>query len=1171
VYPNASISYHGPQAKFGKITNAEYVKIERILIGYNENIICNTACCASDDGGGTHRYSRDTYAGTLTGGLNPATGSAGNAIGYEWPSGGDGIGLSGIGHPGTSGQGQRYDGNSTYIYTRASFHHSGVPYSNISEGVAEMYNPKWAPADCLGGPCRDYAGGNDSHPKNAWDGNKYGMYNQPLCNIRIDDYMQLDAFQQVFSLNFGDVPFDNNSAMECMPISFKTKRNEKGKKEWFRLPYPGNNMGYNKWINIGVLQHCNINPLGNTTGGSTNAGVMAGGDQLYQFPLDSSFSLSTCDRLENYTFSNLCEGDYNTEEDRKNRLNTRGRTTAYYVSIKKNSYDAYSNINSLVYHSTHNCIEFINKTDPSAFVDSNFLFGGDSFISRFAFKHTQYNTRCGNHVAEPDNSPGIMIPDTTVMHDAFSPPLFHPFSYPMPGEKTIGCSEAEDMNFGLDNQLTGFTKPALVEHPGDPDDQQLQTYRVGIFNHISWHWTESYINTELRTGTDKPGEWFYPYHFEGNNATFGALKFVDEQDYHDTGWGGAPFSNPSEEVHELPQSYTMNPDYNRQNTENFYLAPPKEFDFCNDCFERHPYRVAYSEQSFQEQQQDNYGAFLTENYRDIPSYKGEIWNMFELNNSLFIHTEESMWNVEPSRNMVPTDESTIYIGTGDFFSEEVREIVESDTGYLGCQSQWATLINEAGVFWPDFRQGTVYLQQKEPENISNKGLKNWFQNNMKISIYDQYQDIYGEPFPAIDNPANPAGAGYLSVYDGRHNRLILTKKDYALRAPFNTTDPDSSFYQVIKMNTENGNWEINTGEYRCPRIAQYEQYEDYTVQSESDVTTHELMCVHSYTDEYAVYHSFRILSRRRRLSQFGTICEECGVVNENIEIPLNPRPDGSIRPPWEGKISDIFECHNWTISYAILSSAWSSWHSYFPNYYLSGKDFFLSANNHMYFSDADTDPTTLSTPIPLTAWKHHLNSDHSNYQSYYGCVKPHVIEMATTNNPTIASVAESLHFITDASTYREDTKEYVDQRYTTFESGYLYNSYQTTDLLNFKVKDLNVSNMSVTSITENLNSCLIDRKERVWGINGFRDMAINRDTINAPSLFSSKWEDIESEYYIDKVINPLAVDNNKSWSERGRLLDKYLAIRLFFSNLANPGKHKLVTNFFLGVVKQSPR
>jgi len=1155
VYPNASVSYHGPMAKFGKITNAEYVKVERVLIGYTQNIICNTACCSTDDGAGTHRASNDFYSGSLTGGMNPNQPSWAQATGTNYFPGADdrisNKGRAGIGNTASTGRGQRFDGNATYIYTRASYHHSGVPYLNSGSGIEYMYDPVWLPEDDrLGDKCKQ-VGGNDSHPKNAWDPAKYPMYGFPLCNIRIDDYMQLDAFQQVHSLNFGDVPFDNNTAMECMPVSFKTKRNEKGKKKWFRLPYPGNNFGYNRFIHTGVIEDVNS---GYYTGTSdedprTNAFCTNAGDQDRQFPIDSSFSTMNCDRLENWTWNDICDGAYNTEGKSQNKLTPRGRITTYYVAMKKNSYDAYSNINSLVYHSTHNNLEFIDKANPYKKLKSDFLFGGDSFVSRFAFKHTQYNSKCGNEVinAQGENK-------------------YEGTDFPIPS-----CNvEGQINNHGIDNQIPPDTL-TIAEYAGGDDNDHPQFYRIGVFNHISWYWTESYINTELRTGEDRPDSWFYPYHFEGNNSTYGALKFVDPLDYHDTGWGGGPFSDPNSEIKELPQSFTMNPDYNKQNTENFYLSAPKEFDFCNDCFERHPYRVAYSEQSFQEQQNDNYGEFLTMNYRDIPSHKGEIWNMFELNNSLFIHTEESMWNVEPARNMVATDASTIYIGTGDFFSEEVREIIESSTGYLGAQSQWATLVSEAGVFWPDFRQGAVYLQTKQPENISNKGLKNWFQENMEVSIYNQYQDIYGEPFPAIDNPANPAGAGYLSVYDGRHNRLILTKKDYVLRAPFNTTDSDDPYYQVIKMQSDYGHWEVSNTQCDCRKDNLYGQYEDYQA-VEVWTSPTEYHCEHSYTDENGAYYKFTTSCKKRRLNINGNVCETCeDIENENIKIPLNPGPDGRLMRPWEGKISEIFECRNWTVSYAILSSAWSSWHSYFPNYYLAGKDFFLSGNNHMSFPDADTDLTTLSRLMPSIGWKHDLNSDHSNYQSYYGCIKPHIIEMATTSNPTVASVAESLHFITDASMYKEDTKEYVDQRYTTFESGYLYNSYQTTGTLNFTVKDTDIVNMSVTSITENLNSCLIDRKERVWGINGFRDMAIDRDTINAPSLFSSKWEDTESEYYIDKVINPLAIDSNKNWFERARLLDKYLAIRLFFSNLANPGKHKLVTNFLLGVVKQSSR
>ena len=234
---------------------------------------------------------------------------------------------------------------------------------------------------------------------------------------------------------------------------------------------------------------------------------------------------------------------------------------------------------------------------------------------------------------------------------------------------------------------------------------------------------------------------------------------------------------------------------------------------------------------------------------------------------------------------------------------------------------------------------------------------------------------------------------------------------------------------------------------------------------------------------------------------------------------------------------------------------------------MSSKDFFISGINRI----PNATGTVIDRIPPLSIWKHALNVDHSNYQSYYGCVKPHGVEMLTTNSPIKAGIYENIHFVTDASKFNTETGEYYDDRYVTFDSGYLFNSYQLSDTLNFVVKDTDVPNMAVTSVTENYNSCILDRKERVWGMNGFRDMAIDRNIPNPPSLFTNDWDNISSDYYIDKVINPLAVDQNKNWFEQARMLDKYLGIRLFFSNLADPGKHKLVTNYLFGITKVSSR
>ena len=73
--------------------------------------------------------------------------------------------------------------------------------------------------------------------------------------------------------------------------------------------------------------------------------------------------------------------------------------TAYYVSLKKDAANAYGNIAYLQYYNTHNGIETWDGSLPS--VTTNRIFGGDSFISRFAFKQTTLNRRCGRNIDGP--------------------------------------------------------------------------------------------------------------------------------------------------------------------------------------------------------------------------------------------------------------------------------------------------------------------------------------------------------------------------------------------------------------------------------------------------------------------------------------------------------------------------------------------------------------------------------------------------------------------------------------------------------------------------------------------------------------------------------------------------------------------------------------------------
>ena len=274
-----------------------------MLIGCTWNIVCNNACC-SNTKGGSHTPSGDTWSHTLSG-QAPDTIVGQEPLNRDHHN--DNSGKSGIG---TTSEG-RDDNGTTHIYSRATYHHSAVPYSNIVDGVADNY-PLATPASPLGNGAtaeEDGVRGNGNNPSDAWN---YPIYGYPLCNLRLEDSIKIEAYENVAVAGFGMSGFDNNSAKECFPFSTKTKEDSEREQKWIRMPYPGNNPGYNNFFTTGAM--VNVNHYYNNSG-------------PHQFPLDSSWSLSNCDRLEDTKTGDDSTADINS--------NKRGRITAYYLSFKE--------------------------------------------------------------------------------------------------------------------------------------------------------------------------------------------------------------------------------------------------------------------------------------------------------------------------------------------------------------------------------------------------------------------------------------------------------------------------------------------------------------------------------------------------------------------------------------------------------------------------------------------------------------------------------------------------------------------------------------------------------------------------------------------------------------------------------------------------------------------
>ncbi len=239
-----------------------------------------------------------------------------------------------------------------------------------------------------------------------------------------------------------------------------------------------------------------------------------------------------------------------------------------------------------------------------------------------------------------------------------------------------------------------------------------------------------------------------------------------------------------------------------------------------------------------------------------------------------------------------------------------------------------------------------------------------------------------------------------------------------------------------------------------------------------------------------------------------------------------------------------FENKSFTISFSLLNKAWTSFHSYIPLFYSQDQNTFYSANG-------------------VTDWKHNIKG---LYQKFYGTLYSHIIELVSVSNPINTRLWEDIQLQTFAQKYDSTNDDYYEQKDVTFNYLTVYNSRQISGEVEMISKDLqaNPEDYFLNQTVNNVSSIVINKTERDWTINDFKDVRINY----AIPMFTKDWASISTQYPIDKVINPASINVNKDWSQQESFRDKYLIIRLRFANFDDV---ELTTNFTLETEQNSTR
>lgn len=654
------------------------------------------------------------------------------------------------------------------------------------------------------------------------------------------------------------------------------------------------------------------------------------------------------------------------------------------------------------------------------------------------------------------------------------------------------------------------------------------------------------------------------------------------------------------------EMYLLNPDYTRRNKQKFFNHLALEYDCCSDCTEKFPHRWHWSEQAFQEEITDNFRMFLPNNYKDLEAETGRITDIFRIQNNLYIHTEEGLWHCPQSFQERVTGDVISFIGTGEYFSIPPRKMVDDNNSSAGNKHKWGRTKTKYGVLFPSVKEKKWYLfngEQLQP--ISDNGNSSWFKTHMDFLVEQDYYNANREQYPYSNNPSNPLGVGFISTYDTNKERLIVTKKDFKLlnlpaqdyQLCLGSSAPIifENISETIADKVADG-WDY-IGIQDCELAFQRKVTTTETITREIQTWVPPVpggdQCVSPYTfitEVTMTVSATNIGSSSAGLGMFSygyLNCEgEMVVLGTNIvpysgsieltfkvgdctaEVFLTYIESGSdahisgidytydlsqncvpaVDIPGYYETTTVTEeveietveydyisgtpynlaanlvNNSWTMSYSLKRQEWRSWHPYLPSFYLHNQEKFYSwpqGSNSL--------------------WRHNRQG---HYRTFYGTTYPFIVEYV--DNPQLLSTKlwSYMMFQTEAKQFDATTQEYNDIRNTTFNKVLFYNTEQISGVLNITTKANDSSNylLQQTQNTLGSGSILADRNERDWTLNDMRDI---RTTVAVP-LFIKELNALQSNYYIDKIVNPACLSYTKSWNELESFRDKFLVVRLIF-------------------------
>ena len=483
-----------------------------------------------------------------------------------------------------------------------------------------------------------------------------------------------------------------------------------------------------------------------------------------------------------FLISNTLEGSSNCNAPEKEEdINV----VSYYASLKNEFINQYGQIYSYDTVDT-GFVKLFNNLE----LNEDIIFGGDTFIGKFAYK-TKLPFFIDNRVNAPD--------DSDIFYDEIGnigyPKYWHSARSVLEtyrGRRS-GLILTNFISYKAHNFDCPNSQELFPDEDADPDTNPNRTFYDGYMYMFSYgvpsFYCESSYNLDLRQAfNNKEGE-FFPHVSSG----------IPDEWFQET---NVSILNDN--------TYTYNVTFSKQNRESVFTNLPADW---GDVSQRtyYPFRAVYSDKQNTDADNriNNWLTYRALSKFDFPQNYGQLVALDGLKNAAILARFENKSLLYNSLITIDTSNpQAAYVGNPNLFSNQPIDFAETDQGYVGTQNKMLLKIPQ-GAISIDAKRGQIFLitsNQAQDLTAFGSGMNRWFTAHLPFEILKHFPEteiIVDEEktiISGVDTDNHFNGVGLHGVYDSNYDRVIITKLDY-IPLKDDITFRDNKYY-IIERDLE---------------------------------------------------------------------------------------------------------------------------------------------------------------------------------------------------------------------------------------------------------------------------------------------------------------------------------------------------------------------------------